>query len=146
MGGGRKAPKHKFYAVSRGRLVGIFYSWNFASKSVTGYPKAAYKAYSTLGQARAAMMEAGIPDPPVFEGEEAEILDTCSGSGSEAEQTRSSGLMEKDKQLGGKEDMSEEGYTEKEGRVENVGKENSNSENGAGSSCMEQTLVKKCRA
>ncbi|KAL8622194.1 hypothetical protein ACOMHN_052996 [Nucella lapillus] len=56
----------KYYAVRRGRTVGIFATWNAASRSVTGYPKAAHKSYDTLEAARLAMCQAGVHIPSVY--------------------------------------------------------------------------------
>ena len=68
---GPQKKSKKFYAVSVGRRIGIFSSWNQASKSVTAFPRAAYKGYQTLEQAKMAMRQAGIADPRVYEeGEE----------------------------------------------------------------------------
>ena len=61
-----KTKTEKFYAVSVGRQTGIFTTWNMASASVNGFPKAAHKSYETLEEAKEAMRLAGIVDPAVF--------------------------------------------------------------------------------
>jgi DNA-directed RNA polymerase subunit RPC12/RpoP len=67
-----KKNMQKFYAVSTGRRVGIFPSWNIASQSVTGCAGATFKAYETMDQAKAAMRLAGFVDPHIFEEEESD--------------------------------------------------------------------------
>eukprot|EP00745_Piridium_sociabile_P006355 TRINITY_DN14128_c0_g1_i10.p1 TRINITY_DN14128_c0_g1~~TRINITY_DN14128_c0_g1_i10.p1 ORF type:complete len:224 (-),score=42.62 TRINITY_DN14128_c0_g1_i10:30-701(-) len=67
-----KKNMQKFYAVSTGRRVGIFTSWNIASQSVTGCAGAIVKAYETMDQAKAAMRLAGFVDPHIFGEEESD--------------------------------------------------------------------------
>lgn len=45
----------KFYAVWKGRQVGIFKSWQDCSAQVSGFPGAQYKAFTTLQQAENAL-------------------------------------------------------------------------------------------
>lgn len=66
-GRNKTGKEQKYYAVSRGRKIGIFSNWNEASKSVTSYPKATHKSYLTLEEAHNAMAQAGIPNPSLFE-------------------------------------------------------------------------------
>lgn len=42
----------KFYAVKKGKITGIFSDWGSCKTSVTGYPGAEYKGFSTLSEAR----------------------------------------------------------------------------------------------
>ena len=55
-----------YFAVSNGYQIGIFTSWNEASKSVIGFSKNSYKGCDTLEEAFAPMRSAGIDDPPVL--------------------------------------------------------------------------------
>ena len=41
----------KYYAVTRGRTVGLYTTWTEAQDSVSGYPGAIYKAFICLGLA-----------------------------------------------------------------------------------------------
>jgi len=50
--------KKKYYAVWAGRTTGIFDNWPAAEASVSGYPGAKYKGFSTLGEAELALSEA----------------------------------------------------------------------------------------
>jgi len=50
--------KKKYYAVWAGRTTGIFDNWPAAEASVSGYPGARYKGFSTLGEAELALSEA----------------------------------------------------------------------------------------
>lgn len=45
----------KFYAVLVGRLPGIYTTWSAASAQVMGYPRATYKGFATMADARAFM-------------------------------------------------------------------------------------------
>lgn len=45
----------KYYVVWKGRRRGIFPSWAECEKQVKGFPGAAYKAFSTVAEARAAL-------------------------------------------------------------------------------------------
>lgn len=65
----KKNSEKKYYAVSVGRRIGIFDTWNEASKSVTSFPKATHKSYDTLAAAQRAMDLAGIQNTQLFEGE-----------------------------------------------------------------------------
>lgn len=63
----------KFYAVRRGRQVGIYTSWSACKAQVNGYPGAQYKAFSTKPEAEAFI---AAPDhsqapslPQIFEAE-----------------------------------------------------------------------------
>lgn len=47
-------PKNKYYVVWRGRLTGIFNSWDECRKQIEGYEGAQYKGYPTLELAEAA--------------------------------------------------------------------------------------------
>lgn len=44
----------KYYVVLAGRTHGIFYTWKETNKQVSGYPRAKYKGYRTLGEAQEA--------------------------------------------------------------------------------------------
>lgn len=45
--------KQKFYAVRKGREIGIYTSWVEAEKRVKSYPSADYKSFATMSDARA---------------------------------------------------------------------------------------------
>lgn len=62
----RKKDNKKFYAVTKGRKIGIFTTWNEASGSVLGFHGAAHKGYSSLEQAREAMRQTGLQQPIIF--------------------------------------------------------------------------------
>lgn len=64
----KKRSEKRFYAVSSGRTVGIFDTWNEASKSVTAFPKATHRCYQSLAAAKCAMRQAGIENPVIFKG------------------------------------------------------------------------------
>lgn len=64
----KKGVEKKFYAVSKGRVVGIFDNWNETAKSVNSFPKAVHKSYKTLTEAENAMRLAGIPKPTIYKG------------------------------------------------------------------------------
>lgn len=44
--------KNNFYAVKRGRITGIFHSWEDCKKQVNGFPKAEYKGFRTKEEAQ----------------------------------------------------------------------------------------------
>lgn len=48
----------KFYAVKKGRTVGIFDNWTDCKASVDGYPGTVYKGFASLAEARAYMGDA----------------------------------------------------------------------------------------
>lgn len=43
----------KYYAVKKGKVTGVMYSWDECKASVDGYPGAQYKGFSTLAEAYA---------------------------------------------------------------------------------------------
>ena len=47
----------KYYAVARGRHVGIFSDWMTCSYLVSGYPYAKYEKFDTYEEAREYMIE-----------------------------------------------------------------------------------------
>lgn len=49
-----------FYAVARGRKLGIFQSWNDCKQSVNKYSKAKFKAFSDYEKAEAYLIKAGV--------------------------------------------------------------------------------------
>ncbi|KAL8623599.1 hypothetical protein ACOMHN_037686 [Nucella lapillus] len=65
--------QHKHYAVSNGRMVGIYDTWNATSKSVTGFPKAVFKGYDSMDKAKNAMRVTGITEPTIFKAMDGEI-------------------------------------------------------------------------
>ncbi|KAL8562811.1 hypothetical protein ACOMHN_004503 [Nucella lapillus] len=65
--------QHKYYAVSNGRTVGIYDTWNATSKSVTGFPKAVFKGYDSMDKAKNAMRVTGITEPTIFKAMDGEI-------------------------------------------------------------------------
>jgi len=50
----------KFYAVRKGKTVGIFSTWDECKTSVDGYPGAEYKGFGTLDEARGYLRDAGV--------------------------------------------------------------------------------------
>lgn len=50
----------KFYAVRKGKTVGMFSTWDECKSSVDGYPGAEYKGFVTLEEARGYLGDAGI--------------------------------------------------------------------------------------
>ncbi|KAL8600757.1 hypothetical protein ACOMHN_055952 [Nucella lapillus] len=65
--------QHKYYAVSNGRTVVIYDTWNATSKSVTGFPKAVFKGYDSMDKAKNAMRVTGITEPTIFKAMDGEI-------------------------------------------------------------------------
>mgnify|MGYP002870093832 CR=1 FL=1 len=53
------AAKKKYYAVKTGKVPGIFESWDECKASVDGFPKAEYKGFATLEEARAYLGDDG---------------------------------------------------------------------------------------
>lgn len=49
--------KKKFYAVARGRKIGIFTTWSECEKLIKGYPNQDYKGFSILEEAEAWLQE-----------------------------------------------------------------------------------------
>ena len=49
----------KFYAVQKGKIPGIYYSWDDCKKMVDGFPGAVYKSFKTLEEAKAFVGPAG---------------------------------------------------------------------------------------
>ena len=43
----------KFYAVKKGKIPGIYNSWDDCKKMVDGFPGAVYKSFKTLEEAEA---------------------------------------------------------------------------------------------
>jgi hypothetical protein len=66
----KQRKKSKFYAVSVGRTVGIFDTWNEASKSVTGFPGSSHQSFKKLCKAEEAMRKAGIVESRIFRSED----------------------------------------------------------------------------
>ena len=52
----------KFYAVARGRKIGIFNTWPETSQLVHGYPGAKYQGFKSRIEAKNALDDAGIPE------------------------------------------------------------------------------------
>ena len=55
--------KPKFYAVRNGRNPGIYHTWADCEEQVGGYPKAAFKSFGSLSEARAYLGEAAPSQP-----------------------------------------------------------------------------------
>ncbi len=52
----------KYYAVKKGKLTGLFYSWDDCKQAVDGYPNADYKGFALLSEALAYLgIEEGAP-------------------------------------------------------------------------------------
>jgi len=55
----------KYYAVKVGKKTGIFYSWEECKASVEGFPKAQYKGFATMEEARDYMRDKDVtPQKP----------------------------------------------------------------------------------
>jgi viroplasmin and RNaseH domain-containing protein len=63
MGKGTDAKSFKFYAVSKGRLPGIYDNWSLAESQVTGYSGSTYKGFQTKLGAEKCMATAKIHNP-----------------------------------------------------------------------------------
>ena len=61
-----KKRKSLFYAVSNGRQIGIYTSWERAADQVYAFKHSVYKSYTTLAEALQAMRLKGYEDPPIF--------------------------------------------------------------------------------
>lgn len=65
----------KYYAVKKGKITGVFESWQDCKTSVDGFPNAQYRGFATLEEARAYLGEAApteerppVEKPPVVSG------------------------------------------------------------------------------
>lgn len=58
----RKMAAKKVYAVKRGKITGIFKTWEECRDSVDGYPKAEYKGFSSMEEAQAYLRIAEQPE------------------------------------------------------------------------------------
>ena len=56
-----------FYAVAKGRQLGVFLEWNECLKQVSGYPNAKFKKFSTKGEAEKYIAENKYSDKSVNE-------------------------------------------------------------------------------
>ena len=63
----------KFYAVKKGKIPGIYNSWDDCKKMVDGFPGAVYKSFKTLEEAEAFV---GAEDTSRKRSEKAEKPDT----------------------------------------------------------------------
>lgn len=55
----------KVYAVKKGKVTGVFYTWEECKDAVEGYPKAEYKGFSSLEEAHAYLgntVQSGEPE------------------------------------------------------------------------------------
>ena len=55
--------KQKYYVVWRGRIPGVYLSWEECEEQVKQFPSSAFKAFATEAEARQAF-EAGPPQRP----------------------------------------------------------------------------------
>ena len=55
--------KQKYYVVWRGRIPGVYLTWEECEEQVKQFPSSAYKAFATEAEARQAF-EAGPPQHP----------------------------------------------------------------------------------
>ena len=62
-----KKRKTSFYAVSNGRQIGIYTSWERAEEQVYAFKRSVFKSYTTLAEAIQAMRLKGHEDPPIFD-------------------------------------------------------------------------------
>lgn len=58
--------KQKYYVVWEGQSTGIFEDWKKCEAQVKNYPKARYKAYDTLAEARQAFLGGPAAKKPAF--------------------------------------------------------------------------------
>ena len=68
----------KYYCVKRGRVQGIFYTWDECRKYVDGFSNAVYKSFPTIEMANNWMKE---PLPPRVRDVNAHIVNTSAGLG-----------------------------------------------------------------
>ena len=69
--------KKKYYVVVRGRVRGIFLSWDDCKASVTAYPKASYKSFEGAQEALDYLLDAlDKEDSQYCKGENQEGSDT----------------------------------------------------------------------
>ena len=66
MSSNKKNQNFNYYAVRVGKRTGIFRSWILASPEVIGWPKAQYKGFDKLDDAKYYMNLAGISDPAII--------------------------------------------------------------------------------
>ena len=71
--------KH-FYAVSRGRQIGIYTCFTKAQEQVVGYPCGCQQGYKTLKEARQVMKDSGYHDPPIFDHRKQNVQSSSSES------------------------------------------------------------------
>ena len=62
-----KKRKSLFYAVSNGRQIGIYTSWEKAEEQVYAFKRSVFKSYTTLKKAQQAMRLKGHENPPIFD-------------------------------------------------------------------------------
>ena len=55
----------KFYAVKKGRQIGIFDNWEECKKNTTGYKKAIFKSFKTLSEAKSFLNDTLLIDDEV---------------------------------------------------------------------------------
>lgn len=60
MGKSNASNSYKYYAVSKGKTIGIYDNWCIAEKQVNGYSGAVYKGFNTIRQAEGFMSAANI--------------------------------------------------------------------------------------
>ena len=72
--------KPQYYAVSCGRQIGIYSSWELAQEQVIRYPCAAYKGYTTFNEALQVMKMNGYHNPPVFSHHDVDVRVSASDS------------------------------------------------------------------
>jgi ribonuclease HI len=67
--------RQKIYAVKKGRITGIFKSWDECKSSVDGYPGAVFKSFFTEEEAKVYLSGEGkdVPDIHAGKGEEAAV-------------------------------------------------------------------------
>lgn len=70
----------KVYAVKRGKITGIFETWEECRDSVEGYPGAEYKGFSTMQEARAYLGAADRSEEAAERPEEGWLLAYVDGS------------------------------------------------------------------
>ena len=67
----------KYYAVKKGRITGIYRTWDDCKKQIDGYPGAVYKSFGTAGEAAAFLGWTGSSEDDI---EECEIVAYVDGS------------------------------------------------------------------
>lgn len=78
--------KKNYYAIAKGRQIGIYDDWEITEKQVKGVP-ATYKGFASLSDAICYMSEAGITNIPLFHGDDKKPSTYIKGTGTATHST-----------------------------------------------------------